>query len=109
MVARELHSTMGPVKDFKPTLLRNAVLFTLLCVTLVLLGLVEYSCRVLPRVERKGGGINLDGIIGRREVHIHAARYGNESFVALCIVSDYLYIVTPPSINISRYSIMWKG
>lgn len=65
---------MGPVKDFKPALLRNAVLFTLLCVTIALLGLVEYSCRVLPKVERKGGGIDLDGIIGRRGVDMHDAR-----------------------------------
>lgn len=61
---------MGSSKDFKPTLLRKAILLTLLSVTLVLLGLVEYACRVLPKVDRKGGSTDVDfnNIVGRREV-----------------------------------------
>lgn len=52
-------------KCFKPVILRRAVLVVLLLVTLGLLGSVEYACRVLPKVKRKGGGINI-GILERR-------------------------------------------
>ncbi|KAL5388975.1 hypothetical protein DPSP01_002680 [Paraphaeosphaeria sporulosa] len=66
---------MGNSKDFKPTILRKAVLLTLLAVTIVLLGLVEYACRVLPKVDRKGGSVNVDfnSFVGRREVGVHNA------------------------------------
>jgi hypothetical protein len=39
---------MGSSKDFKPMILRKAVLFILLVIILILLVLVEYAYRVLP-------------------------------------------------------------
>ena len=56
---------MGENKDFKPVVLRNVFLVGLLGVTLVLLGMVEWACRVLPHVERKGEGVGIDSILSR--------------------------------------------
>lgn len=65
---------MGSTKSFKPAILHNAVLITLLCVTLSFIGVVEYACRVLPKTERKGGSIDLNAIMGRRSVIAHDTR-----------------------------------
>jgi hypothetical protein len=66
---------MDSSKDFKPTLLRKAVLLTLLAATLVLLVLMEYACHVLPKVDRKGGpvDVDIDNLVDHRKIGIRNA------------------------------------